>query len=219
MRRDCFARAAASVVTLCLTATPRWPAHAAPLDEPEAAGRLFDLCSSRRPSSWLPAERLLIDALVEEVVATRTPWRQEYARGKWRLAYLQRGRNAPLELPFNEQYQIISRSEIVNVAELLGPTLEVRAAGAWREDLPASDQTPKRFRADISQGAVCAAVTMGRSEKANIGRACAERPLSGETYRVFEGEYVGPRLRIGQDLNSGGARVVQVRVDSFAGRR
>jgi hypothetical protein len=124
-----------------------------------------------------------------------------------------------LELPFNEQYQIISRSEIVNVAELLGPTLEVRAAGAWREDLPASDQTPKRFRADISQGAVCAAVTMGRSEKANIGRACAERPLSGETYRVFEGEYVGPRLRIGQDLNSGGARVVQVRVDSFAGRR
>ena len=59
---------------------------------------------------------------------------------------------------------------------------------------------------------------MGRVEKANIGRACAPLPLRGETYRVFSGEYLGGRLRIGRDMNSGGARVVQVRVDSFSGR-
>ena len=85
-------------------------------------------------------------------------------------------------------------------------------AGCW------PDGTPKRFRADLREGAVCAAATMGRVEKANIGRACAPLPLRGETYRVFDGEYIGARLRIGRDLNSGGARLVQVRVDSFAGR-
>ena len=212
----------ASVVALCTTTT-RLPALAInPPSEPEAAQQLFELCRDKRPSSsWTLDERRIVDGLIDDIVQSHTPWRKDLARGKWRLAYLQRGidaRNSALALPFtNEQFQIFSQGSVVSAAEILGPTLEVRAAGAWRED-SADISTPKRFRADITQGALCGSITMGRAEKANIGRACAPLPLVGETYRVVNAEYVGRKLRISQDLNSGGSRVVQVRVDGFSGR-
>ena len=231
MRRALLAQAA-GVITLCLT-TPqrRWPAHAAalPTTEPEAARKLFDLCQGRRPGDWTADEKLVVDSLVNELVALRTPWRNEYARGKWRLAYLQRGFDSKpppaFELPVQEQFQIFSQQQVVNVAEigkvwpLFGAAIEIRAAGLWLQDDPGDPAPPKQFRADIDQGALCGAITMGSVEKANIGRACVPLPLRGETYRIFEGEYLSPRLRIGQDINSGGARVVQLRVDSFSGRR
>lgn len=192
-------------------------------DEPVAALKLFALCQGRRPhEGWSADDELFADTLIDELIALRLPWRKDLARGKWRLAYLQPGLDEVprpfLGLASNEQYQIFSSSEVVSVAELLGPTLEVRAAGLWREDTPADMRPPKRFRSELRDGAICGSFTMGRSEKANIGRVCAPLPLRGETYRVFQGEYVGARIRIGQDLNSGG-RVVQVKVDSFDGRR
>ena len=63
------------------------------------------------------------------------------------------------------------------------------------------DRSPKRFEADITRGALCV----------GAGPACAPLPIRGEG--VFDGLYLGSRLRIGQNLNGGGARVVQVRVD------
>ena len=220
MRRAVFLRAA-SALALCLTSPGRTLPALAAEPEPEAALKLFELCSSRRPGSWTADERAAVDALVDEVVALRRPWDKKMARGKWRLAYLQPGlgaRQQTLDLPFNEQYQIIGGGELINVAELLGSLLEVRAAGSWREDDAADLSSPKRFRADITQGALCGSVTMGSVAKANIGRACVPLPLRGETYRVFDAQYVGSRIRIGQDLNSGGSRIVQVRVDGFSGR-
>lgn len=224
MRRHVFARAAASVLALCIGTHERQPAHALD-DEPEAAQRLFELVSGRRPSSsWSPTERASIEALIDDLAALRLPWSQAVARGKWRLAYLQpamEGERPPfLGLPFNEQFTIYSRSDLINVAELLGPSLEVRAAGAWREDDPDDVNTPKRYRTDVEQGAICVAATIGRAEKANIGRACAPLPISqrSESYRVVESLYVGARVRVDRDINSGGTRVVQVRVTSFSGR-
>ena len=213
----------ASVVALCFSSRclPTLPAAALIDEEPEASRRLSELVRGRRPSGWSDAERPSVDALVEELVALRAPYRTAAARGKWRLVYLQPGTEPPqLGLPFNEHYRIFGKSDVISVAELVGPTLEVRAAGAWRDDDPTSQSTPKRFREDIAQGALCAALTMGRAEKANIGRACAPLPLSprSETYRVVESQYVGARLRIDQDFNSGGTRCVYERVQGFSGR-
>lgn len=230
MSPDAFVvrRAVVAAATLSLT-VPTLHLIDAPADASTASAdpdlQLFELCRTRRPSSWSADERVVVDALIEELVSQRQPWHSEMGRGKWRLAYLQRGfHSAPppafqLQLPFNEQFQIFGQSSVVNVAEVLGSLLEVRAAGLWLQDEPSNIGTPKRFRADIDQGALCGAITIGSAEKANIGRACVPLPLRGETYRVFEGEYLSPRLRIGQDINSGGARVVQVRVDSFSGRQ
>ena len=192
-------------------------------EPPEAEKRLCELLARGHVDEWSANERLAVDTLIEELVALRQPWESSCARGKWRLAYLQPAalakRPSPMRLSTpNQQYQVLSNSAVVNVAELLGPQLEIRAAGAWREDDPDDARTPKRFRADLTEGALCASITMGRVAKANIGRACVPLPLRGETYRVFEGQYVSPRLRIGRDLNSGGERLVQVRVSAFDGR-
>ena len=89
-------------------------------------------------------------------------------------------------------------------------------SGTLSEDDRTDLAAPKRFKANINQGALCASLTMGSVEKANIGRACAPLPIQGEG--IFDGVYLGRRLRIGQNLNGGGARIVQVRVDNFSGR-
>ena len=54
------------------------------------------------------------------------------------------------------------------------------------------------FVADIDAGALCA------------GSGCLPLPISGEG--LFDGLYLDETLRIGQNLNGGGARVVQVKV-------
>ena len=221
-RRGCFTQALGALMAICLGARAQPLLAATDANEPQAAARLFEILQGRRPSSFSASERMIVDSLIDELVTLRVPWNVDAARGKWRLAYLQRSPNsspAPLlQLPSNEQYQIFSRSDVINVAELVGPSLEIRAAGAWRDNEPADMRSPKRFRVDITAGALCGTVTLGRAEKANIGRACMPLPLRGETYRVVDGQYVGPRIRIAQDLNSGGARVVQLRVIGFAGR-
>lgn len=188
----------ASALALCATIA-RPPAHAQQT-EPEAAQRLFDLCRDRRPSSWSATERLDVDELIDSLVSSHTPYAKELARGKWRLAYTQRGLGEPDPvglLPFNQQFQIFSTSEVVSVAEILGPALEVRAAGSWRED-NSDNATPKRFRADLTQGALCGSITIGRVAKANIGRTCVPLPLSprSDTYRVVNVPLTGSNPRI-----------------------
>ena len=71
------------------------------------------------------------------------------------------------------------------------------------EDDEADLVSPKRFRADINQGRLCA----GDGASA----PCLPLPISG--VGLFDGVYLDSKLRIGQNLNGGGARIVQVRVD------
>ena len=44
-----------------------------------------------------------------------------------------------------------------------------------------------------------------------MDRLCLPLPIQGEG--LFDGQYLGERLRVGQNLNGGGARIVQVRVE------
>ena len=79
----------------------------------------------------------------------------------------------------------------MNVGEILGPGLEVRVSGSLREDDPTSFLTPKRFVATINRGRLCLSSS-----------ACAPLPISGEG--IFDGVYLGKKIRIGQNLNGGG---------------
>ena len=99
----------------------------------------------------------------------------------------------------------------LQVGELAGPLLEVRAAGSITETLP------RRFQADIAQGALCGSITIGAREKANTGRLCGPLPIRGDG--SFDALYVGPRIRISQKVEGGGVRTVHVRVTSFGGFR
>ena len=216
---SCFAGVLSACVTL-----PVLPASAVAVHEPERAHQLLQAVQGRHPSSgWTAKETSEIDWRVDEVVALRAPPRREMLRGKWRDVYLQRGpagagidRRVPrLELPWNEHYQIFGKTSIVNVDEVFGTLLEVREAGKLREDDAIELAALSPSTAEITEGALCGSITVGKAEKANVGRVCVPLPLRGED--AFSTQYLGTDLRITQRLN-GGARVVQVRVRSFAGR-
>ena len=92
---------------------------------------------------------------------------------------------------------------MTNVGEVLGPRLEVRVSGALSEDDTTDLVSPKRFRADINDGRICLGST--------LAAPCVPLPISG--VGLFDGVYLTDELRIGQNLNGGGARIVQVRVE------
>lgn len=185
-------------------------------DVPPAEAKLLQLCRSRRPAEWRDDERVTVDALVEELVALRAPWTSSQLTGTWRLAYLQPGpegggvdRRVPFpEFPFNESFQrfvvdeTTGRSTVNNVGEVLGPAAAVIVSGCLSEEDIAVRRSPKRFRADIDGGRLC----LG-------GGSCVCLPLPISGVGLFDGVYLGKTLRIGQNLNGGGARIVQVRVD------
>ena len=179
--------------------------------QPAQAARLLELCEGRRPSDWRPEERADVDRLIEALAAMETPWTRNDLRGKWKLAYLQPGpdgggvdRRIPFpELPGNDSFQVFGADSVTNVGELLGTALEVRVSGSLSEDDPNDLVAPKRFRADIDRGLICAG--------ASADAKCIPLPISG--VGLFDGVYLGKRLRIGQNLNGGGARIVQVRVE------
>ena len=178
------------------------------VDEPEAVTKLFGYVNGRRSDDYSPQERRDIDKLIDTIVQGEYP--SDYRRqlpGKWRLVYLQPGpdgaridRRIPFfpDLPFNDNYQIFSRDgRITNIGELLGTQVDVRVVGQWEALLPS--QRPQRFRANIQSG------------KLRVGEAVSiDLPIAGEG--LFDSVYLGDRLRIGQNLNGGGARVVQVRL-------
>ena len=166
-------------------------------------------CARGGPRSGRTRERARVDALVSEVVAQNAPWPRAGLVGKWRLAYLQPGpkgegvdrASSVPEFGFNEQYQIFRQNpgRVTNVGEVLGPAVRVEVKGGLEELDSSVTRSPKRFRALIDDGALCA------------GSACAPLPISGEG--LFDGVYLDDRLRVGQNLNGGGARIVQVRVE------
>ena len=180
-----------------------------PQNEPKAVTELFDLINGNRPESFSQEDGFAIAALIDQVANAHHEWHKEDLTGKWALAYLQPGpqgggidRRIPFpDLPFNNNYQIFTSNSVTNVGELLGPLLEVRVGGNLEEEDENSVTTPKRFRANISEGGLCIG---------DEGTGCVPLPISGEG--LFDGVYLGERLRIGQNINGGGARVIQVKI-------
>ena len=99
------------------------------------------------------------------------------------------------DFDFNDNFQVFSRDTVSNIGQLLGPALQVSVQGSLRRA-----DVPKRFVAEINGGKI-------RWQQ----QACLGLPISGEG--LFDSVYLGERLRIGQNINGGGARVVQVRLE------
>lgn len=187
---------------------PKSTLQATEPNEPLEVTRLFDIVNGRRPTDYSPSEQLEIDSLVASIVEQHYPWKRELLPGKWILVYLQPGPNGggidrriPFpEFDFNDSYQVFGLDSVVNIGEVFGPNLRVEVGGDLTEADTTSLQVPKRFIANIFGGKLCA-----------FENACVSLPISGEG--LFDGVYLGERLRIGQNINGGGARVVQLRLE------
>lgn len=177
-----------------------------PDSEPLEVTSVFQFVNGRRKDEYSAEERKEIDSLIQSIVDRRYKWQPQLFPGKWILVYLQPGpdgatidRRIPFpEFSFNDNYQSFTTDSVLNVGELFGPSVDVRVFGSIT---PVSEdsQVPKRFRADITGGKLC--------WRPN----CIDLPITGEG--LFDSVYLGERLRIGQNLNGGGARVVQVRLE------
>ena len=187
---------------------PKSPFQPLP-NEPRQVTKLFELVNGRRPSDYAPNEQLEIDTLVDSIVEQHYPWKRALLPGKWILVYLQPGpdgggidRRVPFpEFDFNDSFQVFGQDDsVVNIGEVLGPNLRVEVGGDLMEANVTSLQVPKRFIAHIHGGKLCA-----------FENTCVSLPISGEG--LFDGVYLGERLRIGQNINGGGARVVQLRLE------
>jgi hypothetical protein len=169
---------------------------------------LFNLVYNKKPSNYNQREADAVEKLTEELISSAkgSKWERNLLSGSWRVAYIRPGqtgggldRRIPFpELPFNESYQRFTSGSVTNVGELLGPLLRVEVGGSLKEDDYSFNSTPKRFIANINRGDICA------------GKVCAKLPIEGEG--IFDGMYLGERMRIGQNLNGSGALVLQVRV-------
>jgi hypothetical protein len=206
--------------------TPYYSSRQRPSNEPKDVTTLFDLVNSRRPEGYNDDHQ--ISSLIDRIVTARYyDSTTEDLNGKWKLVYLQPGPNGtgidrriPFfpELSFNNNYQIFSissssseendKSTIINVGELLGPLLEVRVSGTLQEEeyavrISTSNQSsmPKRYHVTIDNGGLCIGTKTS---------SCLPLPIRGEG--IFDSVYLGKRLRIGQNINGGGARVVQVKL-------
>lgn len=180
-----------------------------PDNEPKEVTKLFELINGRRADSFSQQERFQIADLIEQISRSRYEWNTKDLPGKWALVYLQPGpkgggidRRIPFpDLWFNNNYQIFSTDSVTNVGELFGPLLGVRVGGSLVEEDKENKDTPKRYRANIEQGGLC----IGDESK-----RCIPLPIRGEG--LFDGVYLGERIRIGQNLNGTGARVVQIKI-------
>jgi hypothetical protein len=200
-------------------------------NEPAVVTELFHRVNGRRFQEYSAMERTEIDSLMDRIVQETYPSKNDSRRppppqppqlaGTWRLVYLQPGpggagidRRIPFfpEFPFNDNYQIFSTDHhITNIGELWGPRINVRVMGDYSEaNMMENSPNPirseqsssfQRFRASITSGKICA----------NRATSCFDLPIAGEG--LFDSVYLGDRLRIGQNLNGGGARVVQVRME------
>jgi hypothetical protein len=161
--------------------------------------------------------------------------------GTWVLVYLQQGpegagidRRIPFfpDFDFNDSFQVFSSNDdagsttvvdkVTNIGQVLGSLADVRVSGSLRElaatnngSRTTSSKTKRRFEANIEGGRLC----FGTSVIPNAGK----QAISSNDYcpidlpmikgqGIFDSLYLGDRLRIGQNINGGGARVVQVRL-------
>ena len=180
-------------------------------DESPRVTKLFEYINGRRPYEYTQEERFEIANLIDQIVqeAKDSKFQPECLPGKWMLVYLQPGptgvgidRRIPFpDFDFNDNFQIFTRDSVLNIGQVLGPLVQVQVRGDLKEDTPGSLSVPKRFIAQINGGEICWRST----------DACLNLPISGEG--LFDSVYLGERLRIGQNINGGGARVVQVKLE------
>lgn len=206
-------------------------------DEPAIVTALFGQLNGRRPNEYSAQERMEIDEKINAIVNSQTFVQDPQTTnvpglaGKWVLVYLQPGpegagidRRLPFfpDLDFNDSFQVFSSStlaeinnndanRVTNIGQVLGSLAEVRVSGSLRE-VPSSAQvsspssstttstTKRRFEATIEGGKIC------------LGASCPIDLPMIQGKGVFDSLYLGDRLRIGQNINGGGARVVQVRL-------
>ncbi len=187
-----------------------------PDSEPRAVTRLFDILNGRRPYEYSQEEQNDINQLIEEIITRSssglaTEFDRSLLPGTWILTYLQPGpdgagidRRIPFpDFDFNDNYQVFGNNgTVVNVGQVLGPLATVQVFGTLQEDDSSSTHIPKGFRANIQGGKLCIV---------GSANACIHLPIQGEG--LFDSLYLGDRLRIGQNINGGGARVVQIRLD------
>jgi hypothetical protein len=119
---------------------------------------------------------------------------------------------------------------VTNVGQVLGSLADVRVSGSLRElattttpsggSPPLAALTFRRFEATIEGGGLCfGEAFLLPSPEAQAGAAVnsssSSCPINLPMIRgrgIFDSLYLGDRLRIGRNINGGGARVVQVRL-------
>jgi len=179
-----------------------------PDDEPVLVTNLFNKVNGRRPNEYSLEERREIATLIDKICDSQTPLSKDLENslsGTWMLSYLQPGpdgsgidRRIPFpEFDFNDSFQTFTDTTLENVGQVVGPLVEVHVSGSLRRN-DENKKSTNRFIANIDHGELC------------LASSCVPLPISGKG--LFESSYVGKRLRIGQNLNGGGARVVQVRM-------
>jgi hypothetical protein len=179
--------------------------------EPKEVTQLFDYINGRRPNEYTPQERSEISSLINSIVTNsnnKTDFDRDLLPGQWILSYLQLGpegvgidRRIPFpDFDFNDNFQVFDEDKITNIGQVLGPWVDVQVSGALQELDFQSTRVPKEFRASIQGGKLCV-----------LSSNCIGLPIQGEG--IFDSLYLGERLRIGQNINGGGARVVQIRLD------
>mmetsp|Transcript_4853 Transcript_4853/g.5397 ORF Transcript_4853/g.5397 Transcript_4853/m.5397 type:complete len:439 (-) Transcript_4853:95-1411(-) len=179
--------------------------------EPIEVTKLFQYTNGRRPNEYTNQERQEIAKLIDIIVTNNdnsNDFRSELFPGRWIVAYLQPGAGGGLidrripypEFDFNDNFQVFgSDKTITNIGQVLGPWVDVKVSGTLQEEDPTSTKVPKRFRAVIEGGKLCI-----------LDDNCIGLPIKGEG--IFSSLYLGDRLRIGQNINGGGARVIQIRL-------
>jgi Uncharacterized conserved protein (DUF2358) len=189
-------------------------------DEPTIITQLFQKVNGRRPGEYSPEERRDISLLLEDVIANCCSSWMESSKddltGRWMVTYLQPGpggtgldRRIPFpEFGFNDSFQIFTDSTVVNIGQILGSFMDIRVSGTVQplQTSSATSNVPDRYKATIEGGNLCV------SSRTKLW-CPLKLPITGEG--IFESIYVGKRLRIGRNVNGGGAIVVQVRLDSI----
>jgi Uncharacterized conserved protein (DUF2358)/PAP_fibrillin len=214
------------------TFTPTWveppprSERSAKSNEPAAVTKLFAMLNGRRPYEYSPEERQEIDTFIEQIVAgtsNTAPSTINSLSGTWILAYLQPGpdgagidRRIPFpEFDFNDNYQLFdlnsetSKGKVTNIGQLLGPLVNIQVYGTLQGAHPQPYPTSsiqRRYEANIQGGKVCFSKQLQPPTNCWI-----DLPMI-QGQGLFDSLYVGDRLRIGQNLNGGGARVVQIRL-------
>lgn len=179
--------------------------------EPKEVTQLFEYINGRRPNEYTPQERSEISSLIDSIVANsnnKTDFNRDLLPGQWILSYLQLGpegagidRRIPFpDFDFNDNFQVFDEEKITNIGQVLGPWVDVQVSGTLQELDLSSTRIPKEFRASIQGGKLCV-----------LSSNCIGLPIQGAG--IFDSLYLGERLRVGLNINGGGARVVQIRLD------
>ena len=198
---------------------------------------LFERVNGRRPDEYTQRERVEISRLIDTIVASsssksKMKFDVSLLPGTWNLVFIQPGpdgsgidRRIPFpEFSFNDSFQIFTNNVgnnlgVINVGQVFGPWIDVKVSGKLREENPKSKINPKRFVAEVDGGRLCFAPPSPVSVKRSLSNdsdggswegACVDLPIRGEG--IFDSLYLSERLRIGQNINGGGARIVQIRL-------